>query len=88
MTTMSPETAKKILEITELTPLKVRAAFRVKVLVGHTDRGGHADITQLLEARNLLLTLPPLSPTCVHLNCTEFPLKGLMTCAFHRFTSG
>ena len=79
---MTQEMAKEVLNLTDVTPSKIKAAFRVKVLVGHTDRGGDADITELIKARNLLLSVP-IANVCMF--CTEYTIKGLPTCAFHQF---
>lgn len=57
----------------------IRTAFRKRVLIGHADRGGSADIKLLCDARDLLLSLVIAKNT----SCSDCRLEKNGRCRYH-----
>lgn len=64
---------------TRLSITLIRTAFREKVLAGHSDRGGSADIKLLCDARDVLLSLVIVKNT----SCSDCCLEKTGRCRYH-----
>lgn len=64
---------------TRLSITLIRKAFRKKVLAGHSDRGGSADIKLLCDARNMLLS----SIIEKNTSCSDCRLEKNGRCRYH-----
>ena len=80
------EEAKKKLDyrFDTVTLDNIKHAFHASVRRGHADKGGSADIQDLIQARDfMVVNLSWLAPTCAVTTCSEAPRHDSKYCAFH-----